>query len=276
MNNKMKSPFRAFFLGLIMPGAGHIYVGKSIMGACFFLVVGLCGAGGLAYVLNPSAKVHPYFVVPLVFAACCYLFSVFHAFYSANRYNRINGLTGTISARTRAGIIVGMLLVLAAYFFLVRFLSQDLFTTFTVPPDSMEPTLYSGERVLVNLMTYKVEPPKRGDIVIYRHPQDAARTSMHRIIAFPGEAVELKDHKIFVNGSQLKDEWAVKVRHYNGGKLARKGMKPFPVEPGTYYVLGDNAARSEDSRVWGCLPAKNVIGKVHKIISPYDRSGRVE
>ncbi len=169
-----------------------------------------------------------------------------------------------------------VLLVLVAPGLLISFLWAYVLRSFTALPDSMEPTIYAGDRMLVDLTAYKMAVPKRGDVVVYRYPKNPAKCYFHRIVAFPGESVELKDHRIRINGVELKEAWAIKVRHYNGGKLAKKGMKPVIVDPDSYYVLGDNAARSEDSRAWGFLPKKNVIGKAFKIYYPFDRLGPVE
>jgi signal peptidase I len=140
----------------------------------------------------------------------------------------------------------------------------------------MEPTIYQGERLLIDLQAYKASPPERGDIVLYRHPLKPGQLCLHRIVGFGGESVVLRDHKIVINGSKLTEPWAVKVRHYNGGPLARKGMKPVVVPQGSYYLLGDNASRSQDSRSWGCLPKELVLGRALKIYYPFERSGPVE
>jgi signal peptidase I len=159
--------------------------------------------------------------------------------------------------------------------FAAWFVLNYLLFSFTVPPYSMEPSLYPGDRVFVNRLTYRSAIPHRGDIVVYRLPSEPSKVAIHRIIAFPGEAVVLKNHKIIINDIPLTEDWAVKIRHYNGGKLAKKGMKPVIVPQGQYYVLGDNSARSEDSRAWGALPKENIIGKAYRIYYPFNRSGSI-
>jgi signal peptidase I len=99
---------------------------------------------------------------------------------------------------------------------------------------------------------------------------------MHRVVGLPGESVELKNHRILINKVQLEDDWAIKIRHYNRGKFAQKGSPSVIVPQDSYYILGDNSARSQDSRFWGCLARSDLIGKVFKRYFPLHRSGTIE
>jgi signal peptidase I len=272
----MKSPWGTLLLSLALPGLGHVCMGKAVMGAGCLLATGLLGLGSVAYVLNPSTRVSPFILVPFLGALAAYFFSAWHAYYLARKSDILPGPSQGISPKMKARLIFGIAGVAVIYGLLGWLMTSMLAGSFTVPPDSMEPTIYNGERVLVNRLAYRIAAPQRGDIIIYKYPQDPSKIYIHRIVALPGESVELKDHQIIVNGVKLAEDWAVKIRHYNGGKLAKRGMKPVVVDPDSFYVLGDNAARSEDSRAWGFLPKKNIIGKAYKRYYPFDRSGPIE
>jgi signal peptidase I len=140
----------------------------------------------------------------------------------------------------------------------------------------MEPTIFKQDRLLIDLKAYKKGVPKRGDVILYRYPLQKDKIYFHRIAGLPNESIEIKDHKIYINGIKLADSWAVKIRHYNGGKLSAKGARKEVIPQDSYYVLGDNSARSQDSRYWGALQKEYIIGKAVKIYYPFNRSSPVE
>ena len=167
-------------------------------------------------------------------------------------------------------------LVLAALIFLaVRVVIQN----FRVEGQSMEPNLDSGQYLLVNKALYThlrlpaidrwlpfqgsgddrrgnhhlFRSPGRGDIVVFRFPQQPERDFIKRIIAVPGDTVELQDGLVVLNGEPLQEPYIRQQAHYSFG--------PAVVPPGQYFVLGDNRPLSYDSRVWGFLPEENIVGK---------------
>lgn len=123
---------------------------------------------------------------------------------------------------------------------------------------SMEPTLASGDRVLVSKVDYRLHPPQRGDMIVFRPPIDAGIPFVKRVIATEDEVVELRDGKVYVNGLQLVEPYA------NGTTQVRNPSVSFPytVPRGSVFVMGDNRLVSGDSREWGAVPAENIIGKV--------------
>jgi len=123
---------------------------------------------------------------------------------------------------------------------------------------SMEPNLYTEQRVLVIKASYWFDDPQRGDIIIFDHPEDPSRTLIKRVIALPGEEVEIKDGQVYItdinNDTFLLDEPYIKDEPtYTYG--------PRVVAEDEYFVLGDNRNSSTDSHSWGMLPGDNIIGK---------------
>jgi len=127
---------------------------------------------------------------------------------------------------------------------------------------SMLPQLHDGERLLVNkLVYYKIQSVswghiERGDIVVFWYPNDPDKSYVKRVIGLPGETVEVRQGKVFINGTQLEEDY-LDVEH-------NQSLPSWPakkVEEHHYFVMGDNRDNSSDSRYWGLVPEKYIYGK---------------
>ncbi len=117
---------------------------------------------------------------------------------------------------------------------------------------SMEPTLMSGEYVIVNRLSYKFGNPQRGDIIVFHFPRDPSKEYIKRVIGLPGDQVQVNNGQVYVNGQPL-DETYLKVKtNYSG---------TWSVPAGQLFVLGDNRNNSSDSHDWGTVPMSYVVGK---------------
>jgi signal peptidase I len=150
---------------------------------------------------------------------------------------------------------------------LVLFLGvQFTFESRVVEGQSMEPGLSGNQRMLVSKVSYWFGDIERGDVIIFDSPQDPSLTLVKRVIALPGEEVEIKDGKVHitdVNGnafSLAEDDYINEEPDYVYG--------PQVVPEDAYFVLGDNRNHSSDSHVWGVLPRENIIGKAWLIYWP--------
>jgi len=127
---------------------------------------------------------------------------------------------------------------------------------------SMLPRLHDGERLLVNkLVYYKIQGVswghiERGDIVVFWFPNDPDKSYVKRVIGLPGETVELRFGKVFVDGQELKEDY---LDHEHNQALP--STPPKRVEDHHYFVMGDNRDNSSDSRYWGLVPEKYIYGK---------------
>ena len=113
-----------------------------------------------------------------------------------------------------------------------------------IPSGSMENTIMTGDRVIGNRFAYSFSDPQRFDIIIFRYPDDESQLFIKRIIGLPGETVEIRDGKIYLNGSDepLED---VQTKETMGGSFG-----PYTVPENSYFVMGDNRNDSKDSRYW--------------------------
>ena len=148
---------------------------------------------------------------------------------------------------------------------------------YKIPTGSMRTTLLEGDRIFVDKITYWFRPAKRGEIVVFKYPLDTKKDFVKRLIAFGGEEVEIKDGSILINGKRLEEPPQI-VNHYyynrNDWAYAKEGQR-FTVPRESFFVLGDNSAQSSDSRNWGFVPQKYLIGRAFLIWWPLYRFGFV-
>ncbi len=141
-------------------------------------------------------------------------------------------------------------IILAIVIFL---LLQLTLQSSVVVGSSMEPNFVPGQRLVVNKLAYKFSEPERGDVIILHPPANVQVDYIKRIVALPGDTVEIKGGIVYVNGKSLQEPYIVDPPGYT--------LKPLEVPERTYFVLGDNRNNSSDSHVWGPVPLENIIGK---------------
>lgn len=129
---------------------------------------------------------------------------------------------------------------------------------FRIESVSMQPNLYEGEYVIVDKISYTLSTPQRGDIIVFE--KTGQPDLIKRVIGLPGDTVEVRNQQVFVNGVALKEPYIANPPNYAYG--------PVQVEPGRYFVLGDNRSNSSDSHVWGTIPADTIVGRAWIIYWP--------
>jgi signal peptidase I len=151
---------------------------------------------------------------------------------------------------------------------------------FKIPSGSMKPTLLIGDHLLVSKSSYGIKlpfsdtvlipvgDPQRGDIVVFRFPEDRDKDFIKRIIGLPGETVEVRNKQVYINGRPLKDPWSHTTDRIilPSGVQPRDNFGPVRVPPDHYFVMGDNRDQSYDSRFWfggrgGFVPRKDILGR---------------
>jgi signal peptidase I len=144
-----------------------------------------------------------------------------------------------------------------------------LFQAFYIPSESMVPTLRIHDRVLVNKLSYRLHPVHRGDIVVFKAPKDIVppvKDLVKRVIGIPGDTVEGKaDGFVYLNGKKQNEKYLGK------GVTTTPGFSLRTVPPDSYWVMGDNRQVSEDSRVFGYVPKRDIVGRVFIRIWPLNR-----
>ena len=139
-------------------------------------------------------------------------------------------------------------------------------TIIVVDGESMMPNLIDKEYLMVDRLKYDYSAPKRGDIVVFNYPGELSKKFIKRIIGLPGELVEIKNGGVYINGKKLDEPYLEKgtetITETNQSAIKYK------VEDDSYFVLGDNRYNSSDSRIWGSLPRKYIIGKTDLALYP--------
>jgi signal peptidase I len=127
---------------------------------------------------------------------------------------------------------------------------------------SMEPNLYRGDRVMTEKVSYLLHPPRRGDVVIVERPGNEV-SLIKRVVALPGETVEVRGGHTFINGQQIEEPW---VTHFGG-----PNYPPTVIPPDHVFILGDNRGSSRDSRAIGPVPMDTIKGHVWLVYWPLDQ-----
>jgi len=151
---------------------------------------------------------------------------------------------------------------------LVAFLVKTfLVQAFYIPSGSMLPTLQEQDRVLVNKLSYRFGDVDRGDLIVFRGPDQApgeVKDLIKRVVGLPGETVEARDGQVLVDG-QVIDE------PYLGDGITTGPLEPQTVPPGHYWVMGDNRGNSKDSRFFGAVDEDLIIGKAFVRVWPLNK-----
>lgn len=160
-------------------------------------------------------------------------------------------------------------LLLAASVFLVIYVF--LFRPFQVNGQSMYPNFEDKQHVITDLISYRFNEPKRGDVIVFKAPPDPEKDYIKRIIGIPGDIVSIKNGLVYVN-NQLSPENSYldsSVKTYGGSFLKDGGEVIVP--QGNYFVVGDNRPASSDSREWGFVEKSEIIGRSLFIYWPFDK-----
>jgi signal peptidase I len=136
---------------------------------------------------------------------------------------------------------------------IIFFAARATIQTFIVVMTSMEPNFHDGQRLVVNKAVYVFGEPERGDVIIFRAPNGQQEDFIKRVIAQPGDTVEVKDGAVFVNNARLDEPYIKNPPSYT--------MAEQKIPEDSYFVLGDNRNRSNDSHNGWLVPRENIIGK---------------
>ena len=176
-------------------------------------------------------------------------------------------------------IVVAVILALFIRTFVVQ--------AFKIPTGSMEPNLLVGDHLLVNKFIFAptistaerlllpMRPLQRGDIAVFKFPEEPERDFIKRVVGLPGDTIELKQRQVFINGEKVDEPYAHYLFPKGEGDEStvfdvRERYGPVTVPADHYFMMGDNRDNSQDSRYWGFLPAHYVKGRALMIYWSFD------
>src|SRR5712692_1564758 len=144
-----------------------------------------------------------------------------------------------------------------------------LYQPVKVEGTSMVPLLSDQERIFVNKFVYRFEPIERGDVVVFWYPLDHKKSFIKRVVGLPGETVEIREGRLYVNGALLAEQFV--PREY----LDSSTFGPQQVPQDQFFVMGDHRSSSNDSRVFGPVPRDAIYGKAVFAYWPFDHFGSI-
>ncbi len=130
-----------------------------------------------------------------------------------------------------------------------------------VSGNSMFPTFHSNDYILTDKISYRLHAPTRGDVVVFKNPRDESQDFIKRVIGIPGDTVSVSSSQVLVNGQAVNEYYLPPNTFTRNGAFLTEGAT-ITVQPDTLIVLGDNREHSSDSREWGYMPYKDMIGRV--------------
>ena len=170
--------------------------------------------------------------------------------------------------RAFARNVLEWIVVLGAAVAVAIILRTFVFQAFYIPSESMETTLYKDDRLLVNKVSYRLHDVNRGDVVVFRRPDDQPgeiRDLIKRVIGLPGETVEGRGGVIYIDDQQLVEPYL------DGNPFS--DFAPVTVPEGHYFMMGDNRDESLDSRRFGPIDEDRIVGRAFVLFWPFDRVG---
>lgn len=299
-----RNPIWAVLLSFAATGLGHIYCGRLLKGLILFFA-SFAFAPIIVVTAQNAASA---FMLSLVIGSLLLLLAVFiYAFIDAGLLARKSGKDYQLKEYNHWYIYMLFIIVALSYpTNLASSIRDHVLQAFRIPSQSMAPSILAGDSILLNKAIYKIKAPQRGDLVVFIYPDDRRKYFMKRIVALPGESVEIRDNIVYINDQPLSqtfmettpainfnlNEGVQIVQEDNGTKrypiiinTARPQKMPKMVVPhGQCFVMSDNRQFTAqgshpfgDSRTFGPIPLADVKGRVDYIYWPalsWSRFGR--
>lgn len=150
--------------------------------------------------------------------------------------------------------VVTLAIIIPIRYFLVQ--------PFFVKGASMEPNFEDGQYLIIDELSYRYRPPERGEVLVFRYPLDPSQFYIKRLIGLPGERVEISSGQVEIFNSEHPLGFILDESRYLPAGVTTAGQTDITLGPGEYFLLGDNRQASFDSRRWGPVPQKDIIGRV--------------
>lgn len=150
-------------------------------------------------------------------------------------------------------VVICLVIVIPVRYFLVQ--------PFYVKGASMEPSFYDHEYLIIDEITYRFRHPQRGEIVVFKYPRDTRQYFIKRIVALPGERISIADSKVVIYNHLWPKGRELDESDYLSAGMTTAGLVNLQLGDDQYFVLGDNRHSSLDSRVFGAVPRKNIVGR---------------
>jgi signal peptidase I len=183
-----------------------------------------------------------------------------------------NSLTGAAAVGLLIWDFVKIVVIAFAIILPIRYF---IFQPFIVSGSSMEPNFYNSQYLIIDEISYRFKTPQRGDVIVLRYPKDEKQYFIKRVIGLPGETVKVDNGQVIIKNSEHPDGVVLKEPYLPSQNLTFPhnitligGQKELTLGSDEYFMMGDNRLASSDSRDWGVLKRKEMIGRVFMRILP--------
>ena len=163
-------------------------------------------------------------------------------------------------------VIIALLIVVPIRYF--------VFQPFFVRGQSMEPNFHGGDYLIVDELSYQFRAPERGEVVVFKYPNDPSQRYIKRIVGLPGETIKIESGKVFIH--QDGEPSSLNELDYLSQVVYTPGDVQITLSKDEYFVLGDNRSLSADSRRWGPLPEEDIIGRVFLRAWPFTVLAKID
>jgi signal peptidase I len=300
-----RKPLTAIVLSLIMPGLGHVYCGRIVRGIilAFLSSIFIPVIFGTLSVSQYSVRI-VVIIVSLFASLVVWLVAIIDSWYTA-RHTADNY---TLKDYNRWYVYIILILMSTGSSTQIAFnVRASLVEAFRITAVSMHPTIVYGDRFLANKIAYNNSDPERGDVIVFKSPENRRSNWVKRVVAIAGDTVEMKDNELYINGQKLERESvgqsscdSLKGAVQGELFLERNGqteykifladidkekmdfIADFPqttIPKNHCFVLGDNRNLSRDSRHFESVPLATIKGKADYLYWPaksWSRFGRIE
>lgn len=260
---KKRRPILAFFLSLIQTGLGQAYNGQLRKGIVFFLLVYvfilILSITGLLYTFNRM-------IILLIIGVVFKIIISAEASYSAINVKRI-----VLKPYNKWYIYLSFIIIASLTASPFKYIIRNYVVgAYKIPSGSMKPTLLVGDHIIVD-MSYK--DPQRGDIIVFKYPEDPSRDYIERVIGVAGDVIEGLNKIVYVNGKPENPNHGTHKdpRIIPASMQPRDTFGPITVPANSLFVMGDNRDYSYDSRYWGFVDFEALKGKALYIYLSWDK-----
>jgi len=269
--NTRRRPWLAAILSLLLPGLGHVYIGRIGTAATVY-ISGIILANCSMYMLAHSNLGQASVLLPILTILLFYVAVVGHATWLARRQSI--EYTLRVYNRWYVYLVIVVFSALASDHTL-PFVNN--LQAYKIPSEAMEDTLKVGDFLIADHHAYDSRPVEAGDVIIFIFPRDGMTKYIKRCIGLPGDTIEIRDKELTINGepfalpeyAKFIDVSALGKAHIQprgpGGVGGRDNYGPYVVPSDHYFVMGDNRDNSFDSRFWGPVHRDLILAKALKI-----------
>lgn len=150
--------------------------------------------------------------------------------------------------------LIAVIIIIPIRYFLVQ--------PFFVRGASMEPSFHNGEYLVIDQLSYRFREPQRGEVIVFRFPENPSQFFIKRIVGLPGDEITVRDGVVFLRNEDFLQEVQLDESGYLSAGTRTGGSLTTQLTDGQYFVLGDNRVASSDSRSWGALSRNHIVGRV--------------